>query len=67
MYNVLIGSRETMETVAKRGVKALNPKTMKWQIINKDAKYEVVDDGVGATLKSNIDLKAEAEKKGLII
>ena len=67
MFNIYFGEKEVMEKYAKDGVNALNPKTMKFEIINKNAKYEVIDDGVGATLISDIDLIAEAEEKGLIL
>lgn len=67
MFNILIGSKEVMEEYAKSGVSALNPKTMKFQIINKEAKYKVIDDGIGATLTSDIDLITEAKEKGLIL
>ena len=76
MYEIFCGSIETMKRIAEEGVKALNPKTMRWQIVNKNAKYEIKEDyripigdeiKIGATLLSNIDLRKEAEEKGLII
>lgn len=77
MYEIFCGSKETMESIAKKGAKALNPKTMKWQVINQEAQYEVRedktiydDDGkphICATLLSNMDLRAIAKEKGLTI
>ena len=66
-----------MNRVAERGVKALNPRTHKWQLVSKAAKYEVREDKrfigsdgqevVTGILLSNENLKAIAKEKGLII
>ena len=66
-YGIFCGAKETMESVAKRGVRGLNLKTHKWQVIDKTAKYEVMADGIGYFLTSDKDLKTIAKKKGLII
>lgn len=76
-YEINCGSREAMEMIAKKGRTALNPKTMKWQIIDKDAKYQIRVDKViknsetgedieCCTLLSDKDLWKIAEEKGLI-
>jgi hypothetical protein len=73
MFNIYCGSKETMERVANRGVLALNPKTHKWQHVNKNAVLKVVvtqtlETGeILADLVSDIDLRAEAKEKGLIL
>lgn len=72
-FIIYCGSKETMEGYAKRGVMALNPKTMKWQFVNRTAALEVVATKVLecgtvlADLVSDIDLRTEAKAKGLII
>ena len=76
-YEINCGSREVMEMIAKKGRTALNPKTMKWQILDKDAKYQIRVDKViknsktgedieCCTLLSDKDLLKIAEEKGLI-
>ena len=67
-YTVFCGGKETMEAIASHGAKGLNPRTMKYQIIDKNAQYEVVKTGeVLHDLLSDIDLRGIAEKKGLIL
>ena len=71
-YEIFCGSFETMSSIANKKARALNPKTMKWQIIDKSAKYNVVKNGTDycpdyASLFSNKDLHKIAERKGLII
>lgn len=66
-YDIFCGSIKTMESYAKRGVRGLNPKTMRWQIIDKTANYEVVPDSIGAVLTSDKDLRGIAKTKHLII
>lgn len=66
-YEIYCGSKETMESVKERGVRGLNPKTMRWQIVDRAAKYKVVLDSIGASLFCDIDLRALAEKKNLIL
>lgn len=77
-YPVLCGRDTTMESYAAHGVPALNPKTMEWQVIDKDAIYFVrrdkeIDDPnapegkvVCATLLCDKDLHTIARNKGLI-
>lgn len=79
MYNIFVGSADTMNKIANRpqGAVALNRKTMKWQTIDKDAKYEVridkvIQDDEGnniecATLLSDLDLHSIAKEKELIM
>ena len=74
-YFINCGGFETMERLAQYGRKALNPKTMRYQLISKTAKYLVVltgtveseDYGVQwlGDLYCNEDLKQIAEDKGL--
>ena len=75
-FLVNCGGLETMEKLAAHGRKALNPKTHKWQIISKSAKYKVVEgesiqsEEYGlqrtANLYCNEDLVAIAKAKGLV-
>lgn len=65
-YKVACGSLKTMEMIKEKGFKALNPKTHKFQIVDKEAEYEIVKDGILYFLKSNKDLIKIAEEKGLI-
>ncbi|WP_279145954.1 MULTISPECIES: hypothetical protein [Clostridium] len=77
MFEIFCGSKEAMVSVANRGVTGLNPKTIKWQIIDKTAKYNVREDEtfkddkgqshICATLLSDINLKQIAEEKRLIL
>lgn len=79
MFKVFCGSKEAMEAIAQQGVKGLNPKTMKWEIIDKKAKYQVIEDSCDkciskgeciskcATLYSDRDLRIFAKQKGLAI
>jgi phage-related protein len=76
-YMVYCGSLDTMELIAKRGVKGLNPKTHKWQVVDKDAQYEVKeinhyvnDEGAPyacATLYADRNMREIAKGKGLIL
>lgn len=66
LFSIYCGAFETMKKVAFKGANALNPKTNKWQKIDKTAKYYIMPDGIGATLYSNLDLKQIAKEKGLI-
>lgn len=63
---VAYGSFETMKTIKDKGFKALNPKTHKFQIVDKKAKYEIRPDGIGFSLFSDKDLRKIAEEKELI-
>lgn len=71
MYEIFCGSPETMKHYAEKGVRAINPKTHKWQIIDKNACYEIRENaykwGVGAVLLCDKDLRAIAKEKGLIL
>ena len=67
-YEVFVGAKDTMERIAKRGVTALNCKTMRRQIIDKKAKYEVVcTGGICHALMSDKDLRTIAKQKGLTL
>lgn len=65
-YEVACGSLKTMEMIKEKGFKALNPNTHKFQIVDKEAKYEIVKDGILYFLKSDKDLIKIAKAKGLI-
>jgi phage-related protein len=75
-YLVNVGSKDTMELIASRGKKGLNPKTHKWQVIDKDARYEIAnvqefisDEGepyTTAELYADRNLKEIAKAKSLI-
>jgi len=83
VFEVYIGSHDTMGKIAQRGATGLNRKTMRYQVIDKTAKYSIVDtchkDCVSysdcqakghspcATLYSDKDLRAIAKEKGLIM
>lgn len=70
-YEIFFGEKSLMEKISREGVKALNPKTMNWEVIDNDAQYSVKEDFkgdvTGATLLCNLDLNQIAKKKGLII
>ena len=68
-YNIFCGSYEAMKMIADNKARALNPKTHKFQIIDNEAKYEIVkdDDSSLYFLESNKDLRKIAEEKGLIL
>ena len=69
-YRIFCGHVETMRRVAEHGARALNTKTHKWQVVDKTAKYLVVEDNVGngaADLFSNLDLRKMAKDRGMII
>lgn len=65
-YKIACGDYETMKTIAERGFRALNPKTHKWQVVDRKAKYKVLPDGIAYTLFSDKDLRKIADEKGLI-
>lgn len=79
MYEIFVGGEEAMQMMADHGAKALNPKTMRWQIIDKNAKYIVridktISDDISptgftnmATLLCDKDLRSIAKQKGLIL
>lgn len=77
-YPVLCGALSTMESYVRHGVPGLNPKTMRWELIDRDALYTVridkkIEDSsaeggtaVLGTLLCDRNLKAIAQQKGLI-
>lgn len=72
MYEIFIGAKSTMESYAATGARGLNRKTMKYQIIDKTAKYEVrktetKEPSELYSLYSNLDLHNIAKEKNLII
>lgn len=70
IYPVFVGAKETMEKIALRGARALNPKTMRFQLIDKLARYEVRKHHSGGllySLMSNIDLLKVANDNGLTV
>jgi hypothetical protein len=71
-YEIFCGAKDTMEDIAKRGARALNRKTMRWQVIDKTALYEVrqtetKEPSTLHSLFSNLDLRQIAKEKNLII
>jgi hypothetical protein len=68
-HRIYVGEKATMVSAANSGVKALNPKTMRFQLIDKDAKYLVmapdVEGSILYSLYSDRDLVAIAKGKGL--
>jgi hypothetical protein len=73
-FEIFCGSKETMESIANRkcGAVALNPRTMRYQTIDKAAKYEVKptptkEPSCLFSLYSNLDLRAIAKEKQLIL
>ena len=79
MFEIYVGPEAAMNAYAtqKDGVTALNTKTMKWETIDKNAKYEVrfdkaIEDEYSPTGFSNMaillcdkDLRKLAKEKGL--
>ena len=78
MFEICVGSKETMQSISENGFRALNSKTGKWQIVDKDVVYKIrVDKTITdkesktgftdcATLLCNKDLRQIAKDKGLI-
>lgn len=67
-YVVFCGQYEVMKSILEKGARALNPKNHKYQIIDENAKYEIVKDENGFyELKSNKDLRKMAKENGLIL
>lgn len=67
-YVVFCGQYEVMNAIAEKGARALNPENHKYQIIDENAKYEIVKDENGFyELRSNKDLRKIAQENGLII
>ena len=70
IYPIFCGSLNAMKMIKEKGAKALNPKTMRFQLIDKEAKYDIrIDNGEikSATLMSDRDLVKIAKTKGLIL
>jgi len=67
-YEIFCGSRLTMEKTMERGVVGLNPKTHRWQIVDKAAKYEIIHlKKTLYALMSDKDLQGVARERGLIL
>lgn len=67
-YVVFCGQYEVMKAIAEKGARALNPKNHKYQIIDENAKYEIVKDENGFyELKCDKDLRKIAQENGLIV
>ena len=75
-YMIFCGGLDTMQRIAQRGVRALNPTTMRWKAVSKTARYEAVEterfvaDGVEhilGDLRCNEDLRQIAKERGLIL
>lgn len=65
-----------MQKIAQRGVRALDPTTMRWKTVSKTARYEAVEterfvaDGVEhvlGDLMCDQDLRQIAKEQGLIL
>lgn len=75
-FRICCGALNTMLLIAERGYKRLNPRTRKWQVVDKNAIYEirnvqnfVSDEGqpyTCADLYADRDLGTIAKAKGLI-
>ncbi len=65
-YEIACGSFEAMKRLKEHGVKGLNVKTHKFQIIDKNAEYEIVQIDHLFYLKSDKNLLQTAKEKGLI-
>ena len=67
-YVVFCGQYEVMKSILEKGARALNPKNHKYQIIDENAKYEIVKDENGFyELRSDKDLRKIAKENGLIL
>lgn len=76
-YMIFCGGLSTMQKIAQRGVRALNPATMRWKTVSKTARYEAVeterfvaDNGVEnvlGNLMCDEDLRQMAKERGLIL
>ena len=67
-YTIFCGQYKVMKAIADKGAKGLNPKTNKYQIVDKNAKYEIVKDESGFyELKCDKDLRKIAQENGLIM
>ena len=66
-YEVAVGTKRAMGILKKHGFRGLNPRTMRYQVIDKNAKCQVVKDQPGYALHCNKNLRAIAKRKGLIM
>jgi len=66
-FEIYNGSKYAMELIKSQGVRALNPRTMRYKAVNKLASYEVIDKDHTHVLTSDMDLRKEAKQKGLIL
>ena len=67
-YTIFCGQYEVMKAITEKGVRALNPKNHKYQIIDENAKYKILKDKTGFyELRSNKDLRKIAQENGLIL
>ncbi len=74
-HYIYCGGLDTMQTIADRGVRALNCETMRWSMVSKTARYLVRYDGhidgnpndKMGSLWSDQDLRGIAKEKSLVI
>ena len=69
-FEIFCGEKITMDRIAQRGAKALNTKTMRYQIVCKTAKYKVIkqeNSDISYSLFSDVDIRKLAKQKGFII
>jgi len=67
MFKVFNGAKETMESIAKKGVRGINMNTHKWQFVDKEAKYAIMQDNGTFWLMSDKDLLSIAKQKRLAL
>ena len=60
IYEVACGSYKAMQILKENGVKGLNPKTHKYQIIDKNAQYKIRIDKI---LKADAEYQKEYDEK----
>lgn len=66
-YIVAYGRRSTMRRIKSSGYRALNPKTMKWYVVDGTASYQIRKvSGCLYELRSDIDLIEKAKDKNKI-
>mgnify|MGYP001565155193 CR=1 FL=1 len=69
-YEIFVGSRKAMQMIKRRGAMALNPRTHKWQVVDRTAEYKAEKDpssAIGWRLMSDKNIRKIAEEKGLIL
>ena len=65
-YTIINGSLWTVQNTLKAGIHGYNPKNHRFQIVDKTAKFKIVEGKDGfCYLKSDKDLKTIAKEKGL--